>query len=194
LTTWWDVYETLMHVFHDQNNISDHPSQSKYLIESQKIKSTRNGESLFTVIPNRSCKQAKIPDYLCVCNYNLNIEQNNKKIKEGATFMIDHINNQLLKNYSDICMKLSLKKIIEVQSYTNYPGKYTIVLVTLPNEAVFDGTIILKEDKGTNVSYVILGKIIRINSYGITSNCMNKYSLRNYCYCRDYHDKISKKN
>jgi hypothetical protein len=42
--------------------------------------------------------------------------------------------------------------------------------------------------------YQIVGKITRINTYGMSSRCINNYEMRNFCYCFSYHKKFKQNN
>ncbi|CAF1060233.1 unnamed protein product, partial [Brachionus calyciflorus] len=204
LTTWWDVYETLKHVLLDQINVSDDPNQSEYLKELETRKIDQKGQSLFLPLSHRSCKQANIPEYLCSCDLSLDVNLSDPIILKAANFMVDYINNQVLKDQSKICMELKLSKILDAQIYKNKPEKLSIIFETLPNNATFDGTILIgkekssekesntKNDNHTTENFKILGKIVRINSYGLSSSCVKKYHLKNFCYCFDYHFKSTK--
>lgn len=192
MTTWWDIYETLTHVLLDQKDISTDFKTSAYLEDLEKRKQNQKGHSLFTKLPNRNCKQAHIPEYLCACELSIDVDLSDPQILKAAKFMVDHINNVLLKDYQDICMKLKLSKILDAQIYGSKKDRYSIIFQTSPNDAVFDGTIILEPSTSIMSSdgFKIYGEIIRVNTYGLSSICIQKYHLKNYCYCYEYHKKI----
>ena len=221
MTTWWDVYETLLHLLLDQDQIinnqnNNNGSNINYDIENEKednyfpensnyfldrIKNRNklnkpNGYSLFSPIPNRNCKTANIPSYLCSCDISVDIDTKNEIIKQGALFLVSHINDNLLKDYRSICMNLTLNKIIDAQMYQN-KNKYSVIFQTSPNNAVFDASFTFKNKTTTShtfknstsnstlaqYDFQVFGQIIRINEYGQTSKCMKVYSLKNFCYC-----------
>lgn len=176
----------------DQINISTDYKTSPYLQDLEKRKNDQKGHSLFKPLPNRNCKKANIPDYLCVCQLSVNVDLSNPIILKAAKYMVDYINDVLLKDYHDICMKLKVSKILEAQVYGSNKDKYSIIFETSPNNAVFDGTIILEPSNNILLSdgFKIQGEIIRVNAYGISSICIQKYHLKNYCYCYEYHEKL----
>jgi hypothetical protein len=218
MTTWYDVHETLIHILFDglNPNSNKESNYQKDISKNRLINNKPNGVSLFFPIPERNCEQAKIPEYLCSCDVHFGINKNSTLIQQGTQFMIDHINNELLGKYQDICMRLELINIIEVQGFRKNPSKYAIIFVVGPNNATFDGTISFEEsleyevaeeenansDKQSNVNstslvyvtnsrkvvydFKIVGKIVRINTYGVTSKCISSYQLKNFCYCYSY--------
>ena len=232
MTTWWDVYETLLHLLLDQDQIinnldnNNNSSSINYDIENEKLENyflensnyfqdriknrnklnKPNGYSLFSPIPNRNCKTANIPSYLCSCDISVDIDTKNEIVKQGALFLVSHINDYLLKDYRSICMNLTLNKIIDAQIYQN-KNKYSVIFQTSPNKAVFDASFTFKNKTTSSYSYTrsfknstlaltsnstlaqydfqVFGQIIRINEYGQTSKCMKIYSLKNFCYCNN---------
>ena len=220
MTTWWDVYETLLHLLLDQdriinnldynNNGSNINDDNDYSFDNSEYYQDRlmnrknenqpNGHSLFFPIPNRNCKTANIPSYLCSCDLLVDIDTKDEIIKQGTLFLVSHINDYLLKDYRSICMNLTLNKIIDAQMYQN-KNKYSVIFQTSPNNAVFDASFTFKNKTTTSSNhktlfknsssnstlaqydFQVFGQIIRINEYGQTSKCMKVYSLKNFCYC-----------
>ena len=79
--------------------------------------------------------------------------------------------------------------------YKNKKNKYSIIFETLPNNATFDGTLTLEQDLTNSTlfdskKFQIIGKIIRVNSYGLSSSCVRNYNLKNFCYCKTYHARV----
>lgn len=197
LTSWYDVYETLLHLLHDQKNLQYESYESDYLknINDQRYYINKpRGYSLFTQLPHRNCNETNIPEYLCSCGISLSTDVNSRIIQKGSEFLINYINNVLLKDHHDICVILKLEYIIDAQLHNN---KYSVIFKTqLPSNAVFDASYELIKLKAENeklnndeVRYdettklKLVGRIIRINSYGVSSKCMNVYWLKNFCYC-----------
>ena len=245
MTTWWDVYETLLHLLLDQDQIINNQNNNNgsninydndYNLDNSEYYQDRlmnrkninqpNGHSLFFPIPNRNCKTANIPSYLCSCDLSVDLDINSDIIKQGVSFLIGYINNYLLKDYQKICMKLTLNKIIDAQMYQN-KNKYSVIFQTGPNNASFDATFLVSYKKEFNISsaqfssnstmgannqtsenktsiveplltpkFKLLGNIVRINTYGLSSKCIKVYFLKNYCYCYSFDNlmKHTKKN
>ena len=143
------------------------------------------GHSLFLPIPNRNCASANIPEYLCSCALSLTIDTNEKIIKDATLYVIDYINDVLLKQFSDICMQLSFKNVTDAQILQQGAAEveYSIIFETYPNEARFDAKFQVDDLDG---SFKLVGNIVRINSYGLSSKCIEDYQLRNFCYCYSY--------
>ena len=196
MTTWWDVYETLLHLLLDQTNVASEKSQ--YLIDKFTKRIVHNqphGQSLFLPIPKRNCFLANIPDYLCSCSVSVDIDVTDEIIQKGTSFLIDYINNFLLKKFKNLCMRLNLKRIIDAQLVKENVNKYSVIFETNPNGAKFDGQFRVEHyNKSHSLKFQLIGKIIRINSYGLSSSCINNYFLRNFCYCFSYHSKKLKSN
>lgn len=182
MTTFYDVYETLLHLLVDQTNIE--PSQSSYF--SSKLKRSSSGFSLFLPLPYRNCTQAQIPEFLCSCRANATIELSAtdlKIINQAAQFLVRHINEVLLGDYKDICVPLQLKRISDAEVVDSKLAKYSVIFETIPNGAIFDGMVVRKN---VTDNFELVGLISRVNLYGSTSKCMQSYFLKNYCYCRSF--------
>ena len=183
----------MIHLLLDQTNMNK--DKSEYLKHYAKLdKSMRKGHSLFTNVPERDCKEASIPEFICSCTSMENISIEDAIVKEGAQFLIDYINKNLLKKFSNVCTELTLLKINNAKKFLKQE-KYSIIFETLPNKAIFDGIFALSSkvlNKTTTTittnsiisnKYSVIGKLSRLNFYGSTANCINDHFLRNYCYC-----------
>jgi hypothetical protein len=197
LTTWWDVYETLLHLLFDQANLKN-LEKSSYLIDKSTNRIFQNkpkGQSLFLQLPKRDCFTASIPNYLCSCRKSQDINTTEKIIHNGALYLINYINYNLLNNFEDLCMRLKLKRVIDAQIVIENSNKYSIIFETFPSNAVFDAQLKVEHlNKSLLPKYQIVGKITRINTYGMSSRCINNYEMRNFCYCFSYHKKIKPSN
>ncbi len=195
LTTWYDVYETLLHLLLDQTNLVD-TKKSNYLVDKFSNRGFQNkpkGQSLFLKLPKRNCLSANIADYLCGCKKSYDIGTHEKIIQYGALHLIDYINNILLKNFKNLCMHMKLKRVIDSQIIFEAAKKYSIIFETAPNNAIFDAQFKVNYFYKNGLPKLqILGKIIRINTYGTSSRCINNYELRNFCYCFSFHEKIQR--
>lgn len=178
-----------MHLLLDQTKISSNESESNYLkyIKQNRINDKLNGRSLFLPIENRNCEEANIPEYLCGCDISFDVNLNNSLVIKAAKFMIAHINNKTIGNHKDKCMELSYGSVKDAQIYKN-KNKLSVVFETLPNNGMFDGTVVIQNKK-----FELLGKIVRINTYGVSSACIKDYYLKNFCFCKDFYQKHKKK-
>ena len=150
------------------------------------------GQSMFNIISERNCTAASIPQSLCSCGSLLNIDINSSIIKAAAIFVVNYINNQILKGKENLCMKYELKEIIDAQViFGEVKNKYLVIFKVSPNDAIFDATVMEKELNSTNLmdAFNIVDQIQRISTYGVTSKCINVYLLRSFCYCKSYHKK-----
>ena len=190
----WDVYQTMMHLLLDQTHMNK--DSSEYLKHyAQLDKSMRKGHSLFTNVPERDCNEASIPEFICSCASLKNISIEDTIVKEGARFLIDYINKDLLKNFSNVCTEVSLLEIKDAKKFSKQ-DKYSIIFETLPNKAIFDAVFGLSSNVSNKTTrtttnniiskkYSVIGKLSRLNFYGSTANCINDHFLRNYCYCKE---------
>lgn len=99
----------------------------------------------------------------------------------ASRFLVDHINNNLLKSYSDICAKYELKSMNSFQVADKKLKRYSIIFETSPNNATFDALVSVSDD---DQGFKVIGKVTRISLYGETAGCMPRYELKNYCYCK----------
>ena len=192
LTTFWDVYETLVHLLLDQNNIVVNNHFYREHLKKQRAKGNRikKGTSLFMKIQDRNCAEAHIPEYLCACETGLQVDTNSNIVRQAAMFMLDHINNVILKKFLHICFKLDLNQIKDVQQ-NDKKDKLTIIFETKPNTAWFDGTVKLVSDLNKPPQFELIGRIVRISEYGKSSDCIKNYFLKNFCYCIDFHKNLN---
>lgn len=172
LTSPFDLHLTLQEVLYDSS-----PKGSV---------SCPNCLSLFEEIPhNRSCPEAGITDHWCTCSQYQTLPVDNPLAKSMADFTISEINRLLNTNKDKItsgykCSELSLKSITSVRSKLDAKmsyEQYTINIVALPSEAMFEATISNKDH------FKILGTVSRINAYGNQSSCANEAFLKLYCFC-----------
>ena len=103
MTTWFDVYETLLHLLLEQIDVEK--TDTKYFnLNNDRVNSLK-GRSLFTQIKDRNCTEAHIPKSLCICGTFLNIKQSSPLIELAAVYMVNYINEVILKDSKDICVK-----------------------------------------------------------------------------------------
>ena len=190
MTTWFDVYETLLHLLLDQIYIGKRETQ--YFKLNGERTNFLKGKSLFTQIMDRNCTIAHIPQSLCICGLFLNINQNSTIIKLAAVYMVNYIHGVILKDNKNVCVEYDLKEIVDAQlTKDGEKNKYLIIFKVSPNDAIFDGTVVERDLNSTELvsKFTLLDQIQRISSYGTTSKCVNVYFLRNYCYCKNQNNR-----
>ena len=155
------------------------PESSNYLKNKmERDENLNKGLSLFYPLPSRDCKEAKIPDQFCSCDQTTDVDLRDEVVVNGAEFLVDYINNVLLKQHREKCAKLHLKSVQMAKKFSAELNKYSIIFTTNPNNATFDATFVVLQ-KG----FELKGSISRISLYGLTSHCIENYFLKNYCYC-----------
>ena len=190
LTTPYDVYETLRQLLIDEFEVN--PARSSYLKDKSERLSTNMshiGHSLFMPVPHRDCEQAGIPIYMCSClmNPKEKLSEDDSRVANIASyFLVDHINNDILKKYSKQCVRYELKSLKDFRIIDTRVNKYSIIFETSPNNAVFDGLVTVRDINSPDIAkkFQVVGKIVRVSLYGNTSSCMTSYDLKNYCYCK----------
>ena len=180
------------------------------LIGEEPDKMKRSVHSLFSPIPEkRTCADADIDPHWCACLKAETVSVSHKNVitaTDNAIFVI----NDLLKNVSSLCHKLTVKKIIKASSLgtdTNvlkFKGSsdrdgrvadfsdnlnaelihYLITFETAPSSAVFEVSAFMNMKTGAITTKE--KEISRLNSYNDAPKCIHKThpSLRPYCYCR----------
>ncbi len=116
----------------------------------------------------------------------LNTSESIQIAKAASHFLVDHINNVILKQFHKSCVKYGLKKTRDFQIVDAKLNKLSVIFETSPNGAVFDGLVSVKDigSRDLDKQFQIEGKITRISRYGNTSSCMESYELKNFCYCK----------
>ncbi|CAF0937954.1 unnamed protein product [Adineta ricciae] len=194
LTTWWDVYETLVNVLKmtEQPHLLD-----PLLVNWQR---TTSGISLFHPIPERNCSSAGIPDKYCPCTHSVPIDIDQPIVKQLAVTSIDYINNVKLGKHQHLCMFLQLKEIIRAEveqlrvpiitndtAQSNFTLLYVVLFEVFPSKGIFESRLLYNP---INKAVQLHSDILRINLYGQTSACIqDKYDLRSFCYCKSYHNR-----
>ncbi|CAF1200960.1 unnamed protein product [Didymodactylos carnosus] len=196
LTSWWDVYETLVNIL----NMLENPS----IFDPLKVnwKSSTPGISLFHPIPDRNCILAGIPEKYCPCVRSNPISIETVIIKQLALYSVSYINNQKLKYHQHLCMQLELKTIIQAEvevlptvknnkknvTLSNFTHSYTVLFETEPSKAIFESKLLY--DPSRNVIQ-LHSDMLRVNLYGQSSTCIqDKYELKSFCYCISYHQQL----
>uniref|UniRef100_A0A8L8KD74 Sulfatase domain-containing protein n=1 Tax=Heligmosomoides polygyrus TaxID=6339 RepID=A0A8L8KD74_HELPZ len=134
-------------------------------------------------IPDRNCKEAGIPDELCMCHMENAVDVARPEIRLLAKELIGHLNNVLAPHKR--CAKLELSKILHASVFDNDDRRdeiqhYRLTAEARPSLALFEA--VLKYDRATNSS-LVYGNVNRINPYGNQSDCVFEQELRKFCYC-----------
>ncbi|KAF4524379.1 hypothetical protein B566_EDAN007555 [Ephemera danica] len=169
LTSWHDVYETLMDVA--MNNTA---------FQSKQVRYGYHGLSLFRPISaDRTCSEIGIPQKYCICSYEKELDLHEPHVLDSAQILIDHV-NKLLKPHTNLCAKLTLDAVISSQllmpNRPNYSDeakpsdpemKIRILVSAKPSGAMLEGIVVFKP-----LSSKIEGEVNRINEYGNQSACI----------------------
>lgn len=186
----FDIHRTVMDLF-AQN--FENPSKSY-------IEGRVRGHSLLQPLPpERSCRDAWVPENYCACYTSSPVNVSNSGISDmlGKQLVMD-INKQL--SSQPRCVQLSLHKVQDMQevshglkhSGTENTGisffqffapetpkkRYDISVVTVPGHGIFEATYVV----GSNSEAKLFGNIVRVNRYG-DQPCISDKLLRPLCYC-----------
>ncbi|XP_057658908.1 uncharacterized protein LOC130895562 [Diorhabda carinulata] len=184
LTSPYDVYMSLQDVL-SQNNPNYVISQPEGCPKCQ---------SLFKpVSPERTCKDAGIPEHYCSCSNYVKIDKSLPIVEVLANFFIDQL-NKLIQSYgylSNKCAIYRLEKISNVKELIleqDVEINYLISIVTRP-EAHFEATI--KVNFFGSDFEMSLNEINRLDRYAPTSYCVKNSPVQIYCYCSSLIKKIT---
>lgn len=195
-----DLHATFMHVL-------------KYPKDPSKSELTR-GTSLFTTIhQNRTCQEAKIPEYFCPCVQLLPLSVTHAHVRISALNAADHINNLLVEDsrVSPLCARLTVDEILsawqempsfKVQTFREIKNGMGIGFGkplfqsssrSNPNECSYQVKFRTKPGDGIfeasvkviEGDFFVNEHISRINIYGSQPHCIKTSHphLRKFCYC-----------
>ena len=202
LTTPMDIYHTLVDLINMESNK-----------ETPKLDDNERSKSLFkSISSDRTCKEAGISAHWCAClkRTELLVDDNLIMI---ATKFIDYINNFILRDHLDKCMKLELdrlnnaylldsilatapKRVMEKSKKFNLLtpppvekdyDQYFFQIVTKPNNGIYEFTLTyefnLKLENFDKIDNNTLNKF-EINENSISR--INKYGNDPYCIYDDF--------
>ncbi|OWF49683.1 uncharacterized protein LOC110451404 [Mizuhopecten yessoensis] len=196
LTTPFDIHETLKDVLDLSRTSKSSPPHSR-------------GISLLQQIPlNRTCAMAKIDVHWCTCLMQENRDVKSEHVQKAAFEILSYI-NQLTEPVRSECVPLNVKEIIlaylmipneKVLTYirsrdadnrvANFSQEatvdivhYQITMVTLPNNGMYEATILMNVTNGR--IKVNPEMISRLDLYGTQPACIQRRypDLRKYCFC-----------
>ena len=193
-----DLHATFMHVL-------------KYPTDPSRSDLTR-GTSLFSPIHrNRTCHEAKIPEYFCPCVQWLPLNFTHAHVRISALRAADHINSLLAEDsrVRHLCAKLTVDEIlsawqempsVKVRTFSGIEngiglgfGKADFEPSQSPNECSYQVRFRTKPSYGIfeasvkviDGHFIVSKHISRINIYGSQPDCIKTSypHLRKFCYC-----------
>ncbi|CAL1276104.1 unnamed protein product [Larinioides sclopetarius] len=132
------------------------------------------------------------------------IDDEDPRSQKAASVLVKTI-NELLLSHANFCSEVTLAEILRadlivpsrevVVNSRHYFGKYVedgeasgmitklrVIIRTKPGSALFEGTLLFRDDE-EDIS--VLGDISRINRYNSQSLCIQDVVLRKYCFCEN---------
>lgn len=195
LITLFDIHATLYHLLHFSTGI---PPEIKSKVTQ--------GDSLFNEISEyRTCGLANILPHWCPCQVYKSVPLDDRTVIRAASAAMRDINKQL-KPYEGVCAHMKVDQITDARTgeandlvsrfirHDNvvvdrkvvYGDKvnplldYLITVRASPGGGMFEFT--LRHHAKSRI-FQVLG-ISRINAYGTQSHCINKQSLKKFCFCK----------
>ncbi|VDK82954.1 unnamed protein product [Onchocerca ochengi] len=182
-TSHYDIYATLYDIARYARKESFQKwDEHDFSKEFGKVRGGIRAKSILRPIQyDRTCEDMEIPDEYCICEkkwYKID-DIRIENVTKAAQFIIDKINDCLKAKHVDgICERLYLKEVVSAQSINQQP-LLKIVAKASPNEGMYEAQLLKKDDY-----FQIITRIIRVNSYGNQSHCMQDEDIRPLCYCR----------
>uniref|UniRef100_A0A915KI21 Sulfatase N-terminal domain-containing protein n=1 Tax=Romanomermis culicivorax TaxID=13658 RepID=A0A915KI21_ROMCU len=159
-----------------------------YGLESDSSSIAR-GRSLFQKISNRrTCRQAGIPIYYCLCNRLIRLDSDSPIVINSIDPIISHLHN-LSAEFRDYCVEYKFSKILYAIKFDRFfdldPSKeiYTIGFETIPISK-FEAFFLY--DSNMDVIFNESMRINPIDSNNVRGFCQSKSSQTinvKYCYC-----------
>ncbi|KAH7963241.1 hypothetical protein HPB52_020238 [Rhipicephalus sanguineus] len=201
LTTPLDVHATLRGVLEDFK-LLDAPSTQPFVRETLRKYDGIRMASLFTPVRlNRTCDDTGMEKQWCSCLRRTAISTSQRPVPQVAEAVVHYI-NRILQPYAPRCARLILQRVDTAYAHTIEDPKdsvsykprwfegfflfghrrdvreYTVSLVTIPGEAVFEATARVFDGAVT-----VMGEVLRISLYGNSSHCVPTMPYRKFCYC-----------
>ena len=153
--------------------------KNKYNKSKEKVthqQSEREPLSILEAIPsNRTCGEAGVPEYYCVCIPESYIPLRSPLVHLAGNTLIKKINH-LVSPFRNICEVQQLSKILEARRLQSETQHVRLVLETNTG-ATYEG--LLSSDGGE-----IIGDINRLDFGGDTVKCMDRDYRQLFCHCR----------
>lgn len=173
---------------------------------SQRNINKRGLSQLYEIPKSRTCSQAGVPQHYCLCIREQPLNSTLAPVVESAKVVVNYLNKLLLPFKQ--CQKIKYDKILRAESvdfddkvkngltHREVPkykvdhqnkteedmlAKIRIAIKTQPNDAIFESTLLRNT---TSDKWFIDGEVQRLSSYGNSSYCIKKATLRKYCSCK----------
>ena len=167
-------------------------------IDEDKIHPQRSISLFNKISPDRNCEKIGISDHFCTCVQSWS-EQIvfNAEMTEAVRFAVDSI-NEIVKNTDDLCLKLSIKKILSIHALSKDENiLYKVQFITVPNNGIYETMLVNTyvpdyEFRSNEFSIRSRHDISRIDSYGEQPRCVSNFEInrkglldiRKFCYCK----------
>ena len=167
LVSHFDLHETIKSLLH-------HPAGPTH------SSTTRTPISLLTPIPtNRSCTEAGVPPFYCVCTPETYLSLRNPEARKAAEALVQEA-SRLLQPYARLCLPIELSRLLEARRggevATSRQVRVTIVTTTSATlEALVEGLSRGKME--------VVGDINRLDYMG-ARDCLTDSYIQLLCTCR----------
>nr|CRZ25204.1 Bm7123 [Brugia malayi] len=194
-TSQYDIYATLYDIARYAKKKSfQNWDEHDFSEELGKVRGGIRARSLLRPIQyDRTCEEMEIPDQFCICEKQWHtIDIHDENVMKAAQFTVNAINNFLKKKGAgEKCEILHLKEekiltLIEAFLFKVVSAEYIkeqpllkVVVSASPSDGRYETQLLKKAE-----SFEIPGKIVRVNSYGSQSHCVDNDDIRPLCYCR----------
>ena len=128
-----------------------------------------------TAAHNRTCAEAGVPEYYCVCIPETYLPTRSPLIYKATKNLLRRINS-LVRGYSDLCHRQQLKTIHEARRLQNSSRRLRLVVSTNTG-AVYEA---LLSSDGAEV----VGDINRLDWAGSSVDCVRQDYLQLFCHCK----------
>ena len=158
-----------------------HETMSRYLSESGDNGTSRdNSRTPLSLLEssaghNRTCAEAGVPEYYCVCIPETYLPTRSPLIYKATKNLLRKINS-LLGGYTDLCHRQQLKTIHEARRLENKSRRLRLVVSTTTG-AVYEA---LLSSDGAEVE----GDINRLDWAGSSMDCLSQDYLQLFCHCK----------
>ncbi|XP_046660865.1 uncharacterized protein LOC124354454 isoform X1 [Homalodisca vitripennis] len=150
--------------------------------------------SFFQPVPlDRTCSEAGIPDWFCVCQTDQEkLSLDDARSISAAQTVVKHFNEDLLHGLTQCAtQELTAVESAVMTQHRKHTSEYRVQVMfrTRPGDGVFEASVDVKVTDGREERRVV-GELLRINRYGSQADCLpaelraNSTILRGVCYCK----------